>query len=72
MDFITLIIVVIIGIIGMFSFQIFENIAMNMGIMPVTGLPLPILSYGGTSMLTSIIAIGIVLNISSRSQGIKF
>ena len=63
---------VIIGIIGMFSFQIFENIAMNMGIMPVTGLPLPILSYGGTSMLTSIIAIGIVLNISSRSQGIKF
>lgn len=63
---------VIIGIIGMFSFQIFENIAMNMGIMPVTGLPLPILSYGGTSMLTSIISIGIVLNISSRSQGIRF
>ena len=63
---------IIIGVIGMFSFQIFENIAMNMGIMPVTGLPLPILSYGGTSMLTSIISIGIVLNIYSRSRGIKF
>lgn len=63
---------IIIGIIGMFAFQIFENIAMNMGIMPVTGLPLPILSYGGTSMLTSIISIGIVLNIASSSKGIRF
>lgn len=50
-------------IIGMFAylfFHIFENIAMNLGLMPVTGIPLPFISYGGTSMITAILAIALV------------
>ena len=63
---------IISGIIGMFTFQIFENIAMTMGLMPVTGITLPFLSYGGSSILSNMIAIGLVLNISARSKKIKF
>ena len=40
--------------------QIVINIGMNIGVMPVTGIPLPFLSYGGSSMITSLIAIGLV------------
>jgi len=50
-------------IIGVFSYllvHVFENIAMNLGIMPVTGIPLPFISYGGTSMMITIIAVGLV------------
>lgn len=60
------------GVIGMFTFQIFENIAMTMGLMPVTGITLPFLSYGGSSILSNMLAIGIVLNIAVRSKKIKF
>ncbi|XVG95474.1 FtsW/RodA/SpoVE family cell cycle protein [Eubacteriales bacterium KG127] len=63
---------IIIGVIGMLSFQIFENIAMNMGLMPVTGITLPFLSYGGTSIMASMISIGLVLNIATRNRGISF
>ena len=52
----------------MFLFQIFENIGMTIGLMPVTGLPLPFLSYGGTSMWTNLIACGLVLNVSMRRE----
>ena len=51
------------SIIGMFGFQIFENIAMTMGIMPVTGITLPFISYGGSSILASMAAVGIVNSI---------
>ena len=54
---------VCVGIIGMFGFQIFENIAMTMGIMPVTGITLPFISYGGSSILASMAAVGIVNSI---------
>lgn len=54
---------VIIGIVSMFVFQIFENIGMMMGIMPLTGITLPFISYGGTSLLINMTAIGIVLSI---------
>ncbi len=46
--------------------HIFENMGMAMGIMPVTGIPLPFVSYGGSSMLTNMMAYGLVLNIGSR------
>lgn len=63
---------IIIGILSMFAFQIFENIAMTMGLMPVTGITLPLISYGGSSMLTNMIALGIVLNIGMRHHTINF
>jgi rod shape determining protein RodA len=54
------------GIVGMLIFTIFENIGMTIGIMPITGIPLPFVSYGGSSILTNFIAIGLVLNIGAR------
>lgn len=48
------------GVIGMLSFQIFENVGMNLGIMPITGVTLPLLSYGGSSVLATLIALGLV------------
>jgi len=61
-----------IGFIGMFSFQIFENIAMTMGFMPVTGITLPFISYGGSSVLSCMIAVGLILNVGIRSKSINF
>ncbi len=63
---------IIIGFVGMFSFQIFENIAMNMGIMPVTGITLPFISYGGSSVLANMIGFGLILSIGIRSKTINF
>ncbi len=54
------------GIVAMFLFQIIVNLGMTMGIMPVTGLPLPFVSCGGSSLITSMVAAGILLNIYSR------
>lgn len=56
------------GLAGMFFFQSFENIAMTMGIMPVTGITLPFLSYGGSSMLSVMMAVGLILSISCRQK----
>jgi rod shape determining protein RodA len=50
----------------MLVFQIFENIGMTMGIMPVVGIPLPFLSYGGSSTIASFAAIGLVQNVHMR------
>lgn len=61
-----------IGVVSVLMFQIFENIGMNVGIMPVTGIPLPFVSYGGSSLLVSMISIGIVLNVGMRRNVIKF
>jgi rod shape determining protein RodA len=58
---------VAVGIVCWFGFQIFENIGMNVGIMPITGLPLPFVSYGGTSMFASMIAIGLLQNVHIRT-----
>ncbi|MDY0406164.1 FtsW/RodA/SpoVE family cell cycle protein [Virgibacillus sp. 179-BFC.A HS] len=60
------------GLIGMFSYQIFQNIGMSIQLLPITGLPLPFLSYGGSSTLTYLIAIGIALNIYSRTKKYMF
>ncbi|MGN6474403.1 MAG: rod shape-determining protein RodA [Mycobacteriales bacterium] len=57
-----------VGIVCWFAFQTFENIGMNLGIMPITGLPLPFVSYGGTSMFASMIAMGLLQNVRVRSN----
>ncbi|MBB3067284.1 rod shape determining protein RodA [Paenibacillus baekrokdamisoli] len=54
---------IIAGITAMFLFQIFENIGMLIGLMPITGITLPFISFGGTSLLINIVSIGLVLNI---------
>jgi rod shape determining protein RodA len=50
----------------MIFWQVFINIGMVMGLMPVVGVPLPLISYGGSSVVTSLIGIGILMNISMR------
>jgi rod shape determining protein RodA len=54
------------GIVAMIAFQAFVNVGMTMGIMPVTGIPLPLVSYGGTSMITNFMAVGLLLNVHMR------
>lgn len=62
----------VVGITGMFIFHIWENIAMTMGMMPVTGIPLPFLSHGGTFLLINMISIGIVLSVGMHREGLNF
>ena len=54
------------GIVTMLAFQVVVNVGMTMGIMPVTGIPLPLVSYGGTSMITNWAAVGLLLNVHMR------
>ena len=56
------------GITGIFLFHMLENIGMVMGLLPITGVPLPFISYGGSSLITNFICIGLLLNISSKRQ----
>ena len=60
------------GVIGMITFQVFQNIGMTIGLLPITGLPLPFVSYGGSSLATYMVAIGIVLNVRSRTRKYMF
>ncbi|MBP3596978.1 MAG: rod shape-determining protein RodA [Clostridia bacterium] len=57
-----------IGIAGIFFFHMVENIGMTIGLLPITGVPLPFVSYGGSSLITNFMCIGLLLNISSRRQ----
>ena len=57
-----------IGITGIFLFHVLENIGMVMGLLPITGVPLPFVSYGGSSLITNFICIGLLLNISGKRQ----
>jgi rod shape determining protein RodA len=54
------------GIAGMWAFQLFVNVGMTMGIMPITGLPLPFVSFGGSGLLMNFMAVGLLLNIHMR------
>ena len=54
---------VIIGVMAMLLFHVFENVGMTTGLMPVTGIPLPFLSYGGSNLVTNMAGIGLVLNV---------
>lgn len=56
------------GIAGIFLFHMAENIGMVMGLLPITGVPLLFVSYGGSSLIMSYILIGVLLNISSKRQ----
>ncbi|WP_258360971.1 rod shape-determining protein RodA [Moorella sulfitireducens (nom. illeg.)] len=60
------------GVASMFTFHILVNIGMTIGIMPVTGIPLPLFSYGGSAMLANMLALGLVLNVNLRRQKILF
>ena len=60
------------GVATMIIFQVIVNIGMTMGIMPVTGLPLPFMSYGGNALLATFLSIGLVLNVGMRRNRIQF
>lgn len=57
-----------IGVFAMIFSHFVENIGMSMGLLPITGIPLPFISYGGSSMLTNMIAIGLVMSVASRRK----
>ena len=57
------------GVIAWFAFQLFENIGMTLGLMPMTGVPLPFISYGGSSMFATLIGFGLLQNVHARSRG---
>jgi len=63
---------IIMGISAMWLFHIFENIGMSIGLMPITGIPLPFISYGGSSMMANLIAVGFILSINIRGKGLIF
>ena len=54
------------GVLSMLMYQIFQNLGMTMGIMPITGIPLPFMSHGGSSIITAFVAIGLVINVRSH------
>lgn len=56
------------GILSMLLFQVFVNVGMNLGIMPITGIPLPLMSYGGSSVITTFVAIGLLLSIHAQGR----
>lgn len=58
-----------VGVVAWFAFQTFENIGMTLGLMPMTGVPLPFLSYGGSSMFANMIGIGLLQNVHARLRG---
>ncbi len=56
-----------VGTMAMMGFHVFENIGMNMGLMPVTGIPLPLISYGGSNIMATLVTIAIVLSVNYRA-----
>ena len=63
---------IVIGVMGMFAYQIIQNIGMTVAVIPVTGVTLPFVSYGGSSLLTSLANLGLVLNVGMRKKKINF
>ncbi len=60
-----------VGVMTMFVFQMFQAVGMTLGIMPITGIPVPFLSYGGSSALTSFLGVGLVLNVHMRRYQVR-
>lgn len=60
------------GVAAMFLFHIWENIGMTIGLMPITGIPLPFMSYGGSYQLINLISLGIVLSVGLHREGLTF
>lgn len=63
---------IVTGVFAMLFIHIFENIGMTMGLTPITGIPLPFMSYGGTFQLTNMVAIGLALSVSKKSASLRF
>jgi rod shape-determining protein RodA len=61
-----------IGTVGLIAFQVFQNIAMTIGLMPITGIALPLISYGGSALLTNMMALGMVLSVHARTKRYMF
>ena len=57
---------VCVGVLAMLVFQVFENVGMTMGITPIAGIPLPLMSYGGSAIVATLLAVGLVLNVHMR------
>ena len=56
------------GIVAMLTYQVFVNVGMTIGIMPITGIPLPLMSYGGSSVITTLLAVGLLQSIAAQSR----
>lgn len=61
-----------VGVVSMFVFHILQNVGMTIGIMPITGIPLPFVSYGGSSLLANLIALGLIMNVHIYHDPIMF
>lgn len=61
-----------VGVVSMFAFHVLQNIGMTIGIMPITGIPLPFVSYGGSSLLANMIALGVLMNVYIYHDRILF
>lgn len=62
----------VVGIVGMFSFQVFENMGMDMYMSPSTGITLPFISYGGSSLIANYLAVGLALSVALRHKKLRF
>ena len=60
------------GMVAYFLFAIWQNIGMTIGLMPITGITLPLVSYGGSSLLTTILSLGLVINVGMRKTKLNF
>lgn len=60
------------GLVAYFLFALIQNIGMTIGLMPITGITLPLISYGGSSLLTTVMSIGLVINVGMRRKKINF
>lgn len=63
---------IVVGVMSMFAYQIIQNIGMTVAVIPVTGVTLPFVSYGGSSLMTSLANLGLVLNVGMRRKKINF
>jgi rod shape determining protein RodA len=61
-----------IGVVSMYTFHVLQNVGMTIGIMPITGIPLPFVSYGGSSLLASMISLGLLMNVYVYRDNIMF
>ena len=64
--------IICVGLISYFLFALLQNIGMTIGLVPITGITLPLISYGGSSLLTTLMSIGLILNVGMRRKKIRF